>query len=287
MNKTFDKNRFWTLLKWDVLMNKKFYIQMGIGLMVAFAFIFCLNTWIGDSHIALGNDRYLAHLSDIVVFIEFVAMMAAASYMFYNMTTKQQRILFLMQPASNLEKYLARFVSMTVGVLIITNLSLIAADIIHQLFCIVIGTDLRGSVFLHMPGFYEDPSAHPGRLFRFNLNINGNSIFTSLFIQEYAAMIFILSIHSFYMLCGSLFRRNAWLLAICSHFLLTFLGALIFIKLGEWGLLDISFIDSEAKANAFRCLGLTVATGFTATLYWLSYKIFTRMQVVNNKWLNL
>lgn len=285
MNKTFDKNRFWTLLKWDVLMNKKFYLQMGIGLMVALSFIFCLNTWVGDSKIAWGNDYYLAHLADMVVFVEFVVMMAAASYMFYNMTTKQQRILFLMHPASNLEKYLARFVSMTVGVLIVSNIAIIAADLIHQVFCLIIGSDVRGSVVMHLPGLYDDPNAQPSRLF--NFNINGNAFSMPWLVQEYAALIVIMSIHAFYMLCGSLFRRNAWLLAICSHFLLTFLGALVLYKIADWGLLELVTIESEAALKALIYLAIILGTIFTATLYWLSYKIFTRMQVVQNKWLNL
>ena len=285
MNKTFDKNRFWTLLKWDVLMNKKFYIQMGIGLTVAFAFIFCLNTWVGDSKIAWGNDYYLAHLADMVVFVEFVVMMAAASYMFYNMTTKQQRILFLMHPASNIEKYLARFVSMTVGVLIVSNIAIIAADLIHQVFGLIIGSDVRGSVVMHLPGLYDDPNAQPSRLFNFSLNGNGLSI--PWLVQEYAALIVIMSIHAFYMLCGSLFRRNAWLLAICSHFLLTFLGALVLYKIADWGLLELVTIESEAALKALIYLAIILGTIFTATLYWLSYKIFTRMQVVQYKWLNL
>lgn len=285
MNKTFDKNRFWTLLKWDVLMNKKFYFQMGIGLTVAFAFIFCLNTWAGDSKIAWGNDLYLAHLADMVVFIEFVVIMAAASYMFYNMATKQQRILFLMQPASNLEKYLARFVSLTVGVLLISNIAIIASDLIHQLFGLVIGSEVRGSIMLHLPGFYDDPNAQPGRLF--NFNINGEAFSTPWLVKEYAALLFIMSIHSFYMLCGSLFRRNAWLLAICSHFVLTFVGALVLYKLGDWGWFEFIENNAEVAIKTLIYSGLAIGTGFTALLYWLSYKIFTRMQVVNNKWLNL
>ena len=96
-----------------------------------------------------------------------------------------------------------------------------------------------------------------------------------------------MSIHAFYMLCGSLFRRNAWLLAICSHFLLTFLGALVLYKIADWGLLELVTIESEAALKALIYLAIILGTIFTATLYWLSYKIFTRMQVVQNKWLNL
>lgn len=286
MNKTFDKNRFWTLLKWDVLMNKKFYFQMGIGLMVALAFIFCIQTWSSHAQIAaMGNDAYLAHYSDMVIFVEFVAIMAAASYMFHNMATKEQRILFLMQPASNLEKYLARFVSLSAGVLIITNLSIIAADLIHQLFCLIIGSDLSGSIVLHMPGFYETPDSQPGRLFTFYAN--GEPVTFPSFVQEYASFLFIAGVHSFYAFCGSLFRRNAWLLAICSSFVLTFLFALVMFKLVEWELIDSSMFSTEASIKALFYSILAIGTLITAALYWLSYKIFTRMQVVNNKWLNL
>ena len=283
MNNSFDIHRFWNLVKWDAMTNKKFYIRMGIGLMVAWAFIFCLNTWVGNSRMELGTDGYLAYLADMVVFMEFVAIMAAASYMFYNMSTKEQRILFLMQPASNLEKYLARLLSLTVGVFIITNISIIAADIIHQLFCLAIGSELRGSVFMHLPGIYEDAYAKPGHFLTLNMTV----LHMPWIMEEYTALLFIASIHSFYTFCGSLFRRNAWLLAICSHFVLTFVGAIVVFKVGEWGMFDLIESNPETGIKVLFYTVFVIATLLTATLYWLSYKIFTRMQVINNKWFNL
>lgn len=283
MNKIFDLQRFGNLAKWDILTNKKFYIRIVIGLTIALAFIFCFNTWIdwtqGSSRIASGY--HLDSLAGMSIFIATVVMYVAATYIFNNMQTKEMRIEFLMQPASNFEKYMVRFLSMTVGVFLLASASIVVADLIHQLFCVVAGYDLRGSVTMHILNNVNSEDARPGIFVMKGMEQN-----IGVATMEYAALLFLLINHAFYTFCGSLFRRNVWLLAICSHFILGFTIVICIFKLIDMGVFNVIFANETSISITINTM-LLVGTVITGLLYYASYKIFTRMQVINNKWLNL
>ena len=282
MNKIFDLQRFENLAKWDILTNKKFYIRMAIGLTIALAFIYCFNTWIDMSNFGKDFDGnfILDSLAGMSIFISTVVMYVAGTYIFNNMQTKEMRIEFLMQPASHFEKYMVRFLSMTVGVFIIIIASLAVADLIHQLFCLVTDYNVRGSVMMHILQAFNSDDARPGFFV-----VRGMEMKLSAATIEYAALIFLLINHAFYTFCGSLFRRNAWLLAICSHFILGFTIMLCTVKLASMGMFDMIFASETSISITVNTM-LVLGTVITGLLYYGSYKIFTRMQVINNKWFN-
>lgn len=282
MNKIFDLQRFGNLAKWDILTNKKFYIRMAIGLTTALAFIYCFNTWIDMSKFGKDFDGnfILDSLASLSIFILTIVMYVAGTYIFNNMQTKEMRIEFLMQPASHFEKYMVRFLSMTVGVFIIIIASLAVADLIHQLFCLVADYNVRGSVVMHILQAFNSDDARPGLFV-----VRGMEMKMSAATIEYAALIFLLINHAFYTFCGSLFRRNAWLLAICSHFILGFTIMLCTVKLASMGIFDM-ILASETSISITVNTILVLGTVITGLLYYGSYKIFTRMQVINNKWFN-
>ncbi len=282
MNKIFDLQRFGNLAKWDILTNKKFYIRMAIGLTTALAFIYCFNTWIDMSKFGKDFDGnfILDSLASLSIFILTIVMYVAGTYIFNNMQTKEMRIEFLMQPASHFEKYMVRFLSMTVGVFIIIIASLAVADLIHQLFCLVADYNVRGSVVMHILQAFNSDDARPGLFV-----VRGMEMKMSAATIEYAALIFLLINHAFYTFCGSLFRRNAWLLAICSHFILGFTIMLCTVKLASMGIFDMIFASETSISITVNTM-LVLGTVITGLLYYGSYKIFTRMQVINNKWFN-
>ena len=283
MNKIFDLQRFGNLAKWDILTNKKFYIRMAIGLTIALAFIYCFKTWIDISEFGKDFDGnfILDSLASLSIFILTIVMYVAGTYIFNNMQTKEMRIEFLMQPASHFEKYMVRFLSMTVGVFIIIIASLAVADLIHQLFCLVADYNVRGSVVMHILQAFNSDDARPGLFV-----VRGMEMKMSAATIEYAALIFLLINHAFYTFCGSLFRRNVWLLAICSHFILGFTIVICIFKLIDMGVFNVLFANETSISITINTM-LLVGTVITGLLYYASYKIFTRMQVINNKWLNL
>ena len=115
---------------------------------------------------------------------------------------------------------------------------------------------------------------------------------------------FALFIHSSWTILGTLFRKNAWLWTIC-----------IQVGLGTlWGVIGIFFnllsglgftqmqvivIDNPSLdiffVNIYNLIGIKpmfwigIVTGLSlaSLMYWGSYRLFCRMQVINNKFVNL
>ena len=52
------------------------------------------------------------------------------------------------------------------------------------------------------------------------------------------------------------------------------------------GVFNVIFANETSISITINTM-LLVGTVITGLLYYASYKIFTRMQVINNKWLNL
>lgn len=75
----------------------------------------------------------------------FVILMGG-SMMFRNMQTRQQRIAYMMLPASNAEKYVCRVVLVVLGGIFMSAVSFVVADLLQQLFMhLIFGRSHMGS----------------------------------------------------------------------------------------------------------------------------------------------
>ena len=75
----------------------------------------------------------------------FVILMGG-SMMFHNMQTRQQRIAYMMLPASNAEKYVCRVVLVVLGGILMSAVSFVVADLLQQLFMhLIFGRSHMGS----------------------------------------------------------------------------------------------------------------------------------------------
>jgi hypothetical protein len=102
-------------------------------------------------------------------------------------------------------------------------------------------------------------------------------------------------IHSLYIVGGTLFRRQQFLLTSCTIVLVAILLTMLLNQI-DWNSMNIEFITGiwDEKTGTythifhpfFYILNTTV-TLLIFVHYWASYKLFTRMQVINNKWLNV
>lgn len=220
----FNINRFGKLLVWTAQSNRKDIAStLATVFIIFFAFqmipaIQCL----GDTD---SMPVIITNWTGVASIVLGVLIWVSGTFIFKNMRTKEQRISYLMVPATDLEKWLARIVYIFAVYFIGLNLAYIAAIIL-----VVWG-------------------------------------------------------HSVYLLGGTLFRKQPFILTSLAMFALNMiLGTVvslinnfvpIFYYLGEW---DANIIFGIL---AFIGLALTVMN------YWLSYKIFSHMQVINNKWLNI
>lgn len=287
MKKAFDLHRFGLLMKWETLTEKKDYISGTIGIAIALTFLFCQQIlrmkMQGFNALPLDarESAFLMNLdmmSGMAMFTIFLSLTIGASFIFNNMKSKQQRIAYLMMPASNLEKFLARYLHVSIGYMVCVAVALVFADLMQYIFTKIMLDGVGGSVIGTMCN--DVFSNNEPSTFRF-----GHMRILGWYVDAMAITI-IFSTNAFWTFCGTIYRRQAWLFTFCTAFVLWFL--LIFINTNVYDFATLIFGNiNEDNWKVYFWIILILMWVVNAALYWGSYKIFSRMQVINNKWLNI
>lgn len=287
MKKAFDLHRFGLLMKWETLTEKKDYIRCTIGLAIALTFLFCIQILMmkmkGFNALPLDarESAFLMNLdmmSGMAMFTIFMSLTIGASFIFNNMQSKQQRIAYLMMPATNLEKFLARYLHVSIGYMVCVAVALVFADLMQYIFTKIMLDGVGGSVIGTM---YNDVfSNNEPSTFKF-----GDMRVLGWYVDAMAITI-IFSTNAFWTFCGTIYRRQAWLFTFCTAFVLWFL--LIFINTNVYDFATLIFSNiNEDNWKVYFWIFFILGWVVNVALYWGSYKIFSRMQVINNKWLNI
>jgi len=282
MNNTFDFNRLGMVIRWDVLSSWTHNLGAIVGLAICFSLmnIMRLHNMSRFVSAASGNldaltQSYQDSAAMFFAFMSFMTIYVLASCIFRNMKTKSQRESFLMLPATNLEKYVARLLFVTVGCFISLLGALVISDIIQLIFSFFITpgfhTSITWPVLSHII-----PVIQP---------------FGNDWLKGAAVLSFLVFAHSFATLSGTFYRKLPVLLTACTGILLCMVLGYIDNYLGEAGSFDfLSHIDYSNGSPADYCATTTaivVSLVLAVFNYWASYKIFTRMQVICNKWINI
>lgn len=285
MNKVLDFHRLAMVLRWDALSNWKKYVRSTLGLAFVFSFIciFYQFNWRSNGYVTYNDvkDLYLGNVSGMFMFISFIIFFFCGSRIFINMKTKASRSLFLMLPATNMEKFTSRLLYTVLGTSLMIVASWMIADIIQFVFSLFLTPGMQGSL---VGTAFEE-------LFLKNNFDSSHFVVrngTSVLGQTFPVGMFLLSLtiftHSFFTLGGTVFRKSATLLTICSSFILMFLMALISSFVDDDVL--VHFVQSM-QPNTFGWLMVNVFLLLSVFNYWASYKLFTHMQIINNKWFNI
>jgi hypothetical protein len=231
----------------------------------------------GDYHdvvakhgVAYMEDAYPILIKGIAVFdiIFFgIGMLFCASFLFYHLKKKPWCSAYLMWPASNLEKYLVSLVLNVVMAAIGTIICVIIADALR-----VLVDALSGRIVVWAIPMIFDLKT---------LNLNP-LIACGPFLSE------ILLIHAAYILGGTLFRKQQFVLTTIA---IVIIGYIMVFTWHSPVIDNANLFDLDEKGKSVPNAWFYVVSigGYllTALCYWLSYKIFCRMQVINNKWLNV
>lgn len=285
MNKVLDFHRLAMVLRWDALSNWKKYVRNTLGLAFVFSFIcICFQfNWRSNGYVTYHDvkDLYLGNVSGLFMFMSFIIFFFCGSRIFINMKTKASRSLFLMLPATNMEKFISRLLYTVVGTSLMIFASWMIADIIQFVFSLFLTPGMQGSLVARA---FE-------QLFLKNNFDSSHFVVrngTSVLGQTFPVGMFLLSLtifnHSFFTLGGTIFRKSATLLTICSSFILMFLMALVSSFVDDDVL--VHFVQSM-QPNTFGWLMVNVFLLLSVFNYWASYKLFTHMQIINNKWFNI
>lgn len=271
----FDIRRFAKVARWQCGMSLKNVLSFAAGL--SFGYLFPMFGWLypylKDAE-ALDEGRLLRSV-ELCTVVYLIVIIIAGTWIFADMGTKAQRIKVKMLPATDLEKYLVRWLGVTLGAMIMGVVSYCVADALRMLTCLVAGVDC-----LHctIPDFIR-------LFFTTGDDTPVNQINSTAFNQGiyFLATGWVIWAQSLYVLGGTLLRRYQFVATTAVHIVL---------------MLAISIIIADSPANvelavrscdnntAFYAAG-TLLMAVAVVNWWLSYRVFRRMQVVNNKWINL
>lgn len=269
-----DTKRLTNLLNWDIKTYKKDYTTIllatfGALLSVALVTSGYLFDFTSDYHFSYFSIEGITTFATVFV---MCAMIGVAGRAFQHMMTNQERIAYMMLPASTLEKYLVRVVFRTFLMFILIITAVIAADYIFGFLLWI-----RTGEFVHAV-----------RMLEFIGNLWGTVSMS--FGQWVAKFDVVFLIWSFFILGSVFFRRRAVLMT----FLTLFAAGLVFsILMGasvgyiiEWmgdKNIEIEFLLSDTWVSIICNLIVLAWLSFNL---WYSYRLFSRMQVINNRWNN-
>ena len=285
---TFNTTRFSQALKCQFLVLRKTWIRLfGIFTLVMFManlfFTRVQGTKYDDLVISWPMEdvirfytTYVGQTVGFGVIFFCFSMLFGASFLFSGLKDTRKRSAYLLWPVSNIEKYVISLLLSVLWLAVITIGAYFVADTLRVFIDWVTG---RVVIW----GFPQIVT-----------QIIGPAPF------EYWQMAWMLItwtfyVHSLYILGGTLFRRQQFLLTSVT---IAAVGILLIVILNQidWKGVDVEFINGywDEKTNTyihtFYPFFYILNTALSALIvfhYWASYKLFTRIQVINNKWLNV
>lgn len=288
MNKTFDLHRFGMVLRWDLLTNWKsyFYSIAGLAIGIIMLSISMLYSF-PHSYFIVERDLnyyYECRMTGFLAAIFILFIFISACNIFSNMKTKLQRESFMMLPANNLEKYSARFLMMSIGSIIMMLIATLIADFVQFVLS-----------FFMTPGYHASIiGSSLSQIYKAATDAGNNPI--SILAWQYkidAAILgwsFLTMIYSFCLLGGTFFRKQPIILTAVSGIIIFMIIGYCGSELEEWGAFDFfKHLDYDNPGTSL-CMAIfwsVIFLALAASSLWASYKIFTRMQVICNKWINM
>lgn len=288
MNKTFDLHRFGMVLRWDLLTNWKsyFYSIAGLAIGIIMLSISMLYSFPHSHFIVEGDlgNYYEGNMTGFLAAIVILFFFISPCNIFSNMKTKLQRENFMMLPANNLEKYAARFLMMSVGSILMMLIATLIADFVQFVLS-----------FFMTPGYHASIiGSSLSLIYKAATNTGDNPI--CILAGQYkidAAILgwsFLTMIYSFCLLGGTFFRKQPIILTAVSGIIIFMIIGYCGSELEEWGAFDFFKHFNYDNPGTSLCIAIfwsVVFLALAAFILWASYKLFTRMQVICNKWINI
>ena len=268
--KEFSFNRMGKVLAWYLKVNWKWLAIWTLGALLG---IYLLQMFFAAT---FATQMKTAFILEMLVAISSFAIMVVLFVMFAQIferiKTKQKAISFLMLPATNAEKY-------AVLMLVITVVFPLC-----MLLAFMLGDTLRGLSITLFTGeeFLSGIPVLP--------RVYGNGILESIhhfkgLMMACFVVISFIWLHSLYVWGGSVFRKNAF--GIITLFFLLLEALVKYSYKYFWGDLLVINQDGDATFSLTGYLLMVIMIVWACYNYRSSYRIFTRLQVINNKRTNL
>ena len=289
-NKFFSFLRIAMVMKREIMENWKTNLYRLIGIYAAFALVMVLTmskqVTYSDSQMAF--QHYCSNIMGTFAFIIGIFGIVYAANIMENMITKEKRIAFLMLPATMIEKFVARFLIVTVGLAAAVFVAASLAEITR---------------YLLLPLFNVPETFHQSVLYNLlsMASVDGEQIYRGSgyamnmpyqnWLGELCGWAFLLWSHSLYILGGNYWYKKPFIKTLGALMLISILFSVLSVHILSWIGDDNMRSFSEwletnfqwMTLNKLLSLGVAFFSAFTMFNWWLSYQLFTRSQVVKPK----
>lgn len=303
INNKFSFARLGAVLKCDFVEHRWSNIAAFFTLFVAF--LVCqftqMNELIEISHIhsSISPEQYMPSLAaNCTAFfygvLALTLMCAAADMCGVPLKTKGRGLNYLMMPATNMEKFVARALVNTILLIVMAFAALLLADLVRMLFVplfevkefygftlprILVALGKPFSAAYSAGGEVWGPTVDGTvRVIGFSAYYGAVNVTTMV-----AAFLFA---HSLFILGGCIWRKAAIIKIWITQIVVTSAVVWIFVKLEPYvlpwlGDVLTSLFETEQQAGmTLMNIAIPVLLALTALNWWLGYRLFSRKQVV-------
>ena len=298
-NNCFSFARIGMVMKRDFMENWKRNLYVFLGIFIAFLAVYLFNM---SAYNELWTETY-KEVSQYVnphtasfAFITSFSLFYFVTEMMRNMRTKENRLSYLMLPASMLEKFVSRALYVTVGTMLMVFVASLLAEAVHWVFMpffddipdkfrICVWPEAWGNVWETINPFQKRVYyiVSEGTSPEVWQRVEKSGFFLIMMVYWMA-----LWWHSLYIIGGNYFGKYAFFKTTGT---LILLGVVIGYMLSNvnpkecFGWFEEFVINNEEWLTEEVVAGVVgfIIFCFTSFNWWLSYKLFTRRQVIEPK----
>ena len=288
METTFSMIRVQYIMRRDLIENWKSNLYGLLGIFAAcffpmLGFLWSAERWTEEGYPEVYSfERFCGNMLGIIGMVVSVAMIYYASRIMKCMDNKEKRISYLLLPATKLEKFFSRALFVTVGTVLMILVALLALELTHYLLL----------PLFDLPAVYSQPmlvEVFSMKWAHASVDATGEPVY-SWWLMQLLVWIFCLWNHSLFILGGSFWYKHPFLKTIGACLAVTILGGILFANLAEGGFLarfsdwmQEHYQDTPQTVNGLLTIISVVFFLFTVFNWWLSYRLFTRSEVVKRK----
>lgn len=288
METTFSMTRVQHIMRRDLIENWKSNLYGLLGIFAAcffpmLGFLWSAERWTEEGYPEVYSfERFCGNMLGIIGMVVSVAMIYYASRIMKCMDNKEKRISYLLLPATKLEKFFSRALFVTVGTALMILVALLALELTHYLLL----------PLFDLPAVYSQSmlvEVFSMRWAHASVDATGEPVY-SWWLMQLLVWIFCLWNHSLFILGGSFWYKHPFLKTIGACLAVTILGGILFANLAEGGFLvrfsdwmQEHYQDTPQTVNGLLTIISIVFLLFTVFNWWLSYRLFTRSEVVKRK----
>ena len=285
-NNTFSFSRLALVMKRDWMENWKKNLNLFLAMSLAFlaVYLFQMNDFdypIVGENMSIDAMDYINSNTQGFALIFYLTLFYQAAEIMSNMRTKESRLSYLMLPATMLEKFLARFLYVTAGIVLMLLVSSLLAEVVRWAFMPFFHSLAdRFKIFVWGGAWWNILDSFIGEP---KLHINAYAFL----VQGMMNTIVVFWLYSLFILGGNYFGKHAFF-KTCGTIIsvvLAFIGLGVLLeKGGVWITIlpHMDFLKHLSDETAFLLISF-IFFCFTCVNWWFSYKLFTRQQVIKPK----